>query len=354
MMLEPLVSIVMPVYNVHDFLDTSLRCAVEQTYGNVEIVVVDDGSTDDSLDIATGWAKRDSRIRIVRQDNGGVAAARNTGLYSATGDYIYFFDPDDTMELDLIERCMEAMSNFDADVVMFKFDTINVTGASIKSSYAHNEYDGIQVLSPTDALRQQLHSDIAGYLWTFVAKASIYREQNLTFPVGRKIEDLARICNILGESQKVVRLPQTLYHYRLRSGSLMGQIAPSLISDWSKAVEDREDYILTRYPSLKRYMIMQSMAFFSNLDYESMRQSLIFGLKLDPASVERRANQRLEKKNNEQKKALAKASSRKAREPRYYGSKKRRAQKAETYASRRFSQPRRAIKKFTHKLRSST
>ena len=155
----------------------------------------------------------------------------------------------------------------------------------------------------------------------------------------------------------MVRLPQTLYHYRLRSGSLMGQIAPSLVSDWSKAVEDREDYILTHYPSLKRYMIMQSLSFFSNLDYESMRQSLIFGLKLDPASVERRENQRLEKKQSERNariSAKTSSSARKPHEPRYYGSKKRRAQKAETPTLRHASRPRRVIKKFTHKLRSST
>lgn len=349
MTLQPLVSVVMPVYNVQDFLADSLDCAVHQTYENIEIVMIDDGSTDDSLAIARDWANNDHRIRVIHQPNGGVSAARNTGLRAATGEYIYFFDPDDRMELNLIEWCMTAMKNFAADVVMFKFDTISVTGNPMKSSYTHNDYADTQVLTPSDAIKQQLRSDIAGYLWTFIAKASLYREQNLSFPEGRKIEDLARICNILGEAQKVVRLPQTLYHYRLRSGSLMGQIAPSLISDWSKAVEDREDYILTHYPSLKRYMLMQSLSFFSNLDYESMRQSLIFGLKLDPDSVERRAAKREDEKLAKKAKS---SGNRKPHEQRYYGSKKRRAQKTDATSSYHFSKPRRAIKKFTKKLLS--
>ena len=351
MTLQPSVSVVMPVYNVEDFLGESLSCAVNQTYENIEIVVVDDGSTDGSLAIARNWAANDRRIRVIHQENGGVSAARNTGIRAASGDYIYFFDPDDTMELNLIEWCMAAMKNFDADLVMFKFDTMSVTGNSMKSAYTHNDYSDVQVLTASEAIKQQLHGDIAGYLWTFIAKASTYHNQSLTFPVGRKIEDLARICNILGESQKIVRLPQTLYHYRLRSGSLMGQIAPSLISDWSKAVEDREDYILTHYPSLKRYMLMQSLSFFSNLDYESMRQSLIFGLKLDPDSVERRAAKKKDEKLAKSATKVAKASgNRKPHEPRYYGSKKRRAiKKDSTY---HVSKPRRAIKKFTKKLLS--
>lgn len=293
---QPLVSLVMPMYNVSEFLEESFTCATQQTYKNIEIVVVDDGSTDDSLAIAQDWARKDSRIRVVHQENGGLSSSRNTGLREARGEYLYFFDPDDVFEKNLIEWAMTAMRNFRADVVMFKFDTIGVSGAPLKSAYSHNDYSEVQVLTPEEALKQQLHSDISGYMWSFVARTDIYRKQHLTFPVGRKIEDLARICNILGESQRVVRLTETLYHYRLRPGSLMGQISPSLISDWSKAIEDREDYILTRYPQLKGYMMLQSLSFFSNLDYESLRQSLIFGLKLDPESVERRANERHEQR----------------------------------------------------------
>jgi glycosyltransferase involved in cell wall biosynthesis len=339
----------MPVYNMQDFLEESLSAALNQTYKNIEVIVVDDGSTDSTPDIYRAFASRDARLRIVRQENGGISAARNTGLAAANGDYLYFFDPDDSIEPNLIEWCITAMRNFAADIVMFKFDAIGLSGKPLESSYTHNDYDKIQVLTPMEALKQQLHGDIAGYLWSFVAKTSIYRNQNLTFPVGHKIEDLARICNILGEATRIVRLPQTLYHYRLRSGSAMGQMAPGLISDWSKAVEDREDYILTRYPALKRYMIMQSLAFFSNLDYESMRQSLIFGLKLDPDSVDQRAAKREQDKLA--KKSMA-AGNHKPHKQRYYG-KKRRATMAAAESSggsHRFSKPRRAIKKFTKKL----
>jgi glycosyltransferase involved in cell wall biosynthesis len=336
---------------MQDFLEESLSCALNQTYKNIEVVLVDDGSTDSSPDIYRRFSATDSRLRIIRQENSGISATRNAGLAAANGDYLYFFDPDDRIEPNLIEWCVTAMRNFDADVVMFKFDAISLQGRPLNSQYDHNQYDQVQVLAPMEAIKQQLHGDIAGYLWAFMAKTAVYRSQNLTFPVGRKIEDLSRICNILGESKKIVRLPQTLYHYRLRSGSTMGQVTPSLISDWSKAVEDREDYVLTHYPALRRYMIMQSLAFFSNLDYESMRQSLIFGLKLDPDSVDKRAAKREEEKLA--KKSIT-AGNRKPHSQRYYGKKKRPrsvVRVAKTHSAKPpLSKQRRAIKKFTKKL----
>jgi glycosyltransferase involved in cell wall biosynthesis len=347
---------------MQDFLEESLGCALNQTYKNIEVILVDDGSTDSTPAIYRRFSENDDRLRVIRQENGGISAARNTGVAAANGDFLYFFDPDDRIELNLIEWCVTAMRNFDADIVMFKFDAISLLGKPLNSQYDHNLYDQVQVLTATEAIKQQLHGDIAGYLWAFMAKTAIYRAQNLTFPVGRKIEDLSRICTILGDAKKIVRLPQTLYHYRLRSGSAMGQVTPSLISDWSKAVEDREDYILTHYPALKGYMLRQSLAFFSNLDYESMRQSLIFGLKLDPDSVDQRAAKR--EKEKLAKKSLA-AGNHKPHSQRYYGKKKHshasvRAAKtdaasayhtAKTHSTKSsLSKQRRAIKKFTKKL----
>ena len=120
-----------------------------------------------------------------------------------------------------------------------------------------------------------------------MATANIYKDHDISFPVGRKIEDLARICNEIGEAMLIVRIPEVLYHYRLRGGSIMGSWTPQLSIDWAKAADDREEYIVSRYPELKTFMTMQQLTFFANLDYETIRQSLGARLGLDPEEADR-------------------------------------------------------------------
>lgn len=104
--------------------------------------------------------------------------------------------------------------------------------------------------------------------------------------MGRKIEDLSRICNVIGAATRVVRIPEVLYHYRMRGGSITATADPRLMRDWMKAADDREEYIDERFPELRGFMKLQQLNFFANLDYETMRQSLIAGLKIDPEDAD--------------------------------------------------------------------
>lgn len=102
----PLVSIVIPVYNVELYLRECLDSVISQTYHNLEIICVNDGSPDNSLSILEEYAAKDSRIRIISQENAGISVARNTGMDVATGEYIYFLDSDDYIALEMVERCV--------------------------------------------------------------------------------------------------------------------------------------------------------------------------------------------------------------------------------------------------------
>ena len=284
---QALVSIVMPVYEVEDFLDASVEAALAQTHHRIEVILVDDGSEDTSPAICDRWAQRDARVHAVHQRNGGVSKARNTGLAQAKGDFIYFMDPDDTMAPDLVETCLAAMRDHQADLVMFRFDTIDEEGNRVKSDFKHNDFTRLEVLTPEQAIRLQVRSKIDGYFWAFLAPAYTYRKQDFSFPEGRIIEDMARICNVIGESRRIVRIPDKLYHYRLRSGSAMGTFSPSTFGDWMQSAQDREDYIKEHYPELKGFVAKQNLMFLGNLDYETIRQSLTFSLSLDPASQQK-------------------------------------------------------------------
>ncbi|MBW3088650.1 glycosyltransferase [Bifidobacterium sp. 82T24] len=282
----PLVSVIVPVYKVEQFLDECVEGIVAQTYRNLEILLVDDGSPDNCPAMCDAWAAKDDRIRVIHKTNGGLSDARNAALSESHGDYIYFVDSDDAIETNLVERCLATAREYDADVVMFKFDTISETGRPLKSSYRHNEFDDVQVLTPQDAIKEQVKSEIGGYFWAFMAAGRIYRDQDFSFPVGRKIEDMARICNVLGEATRVVRIPETLYHYRMRRGSITASLSPELYRDWMKAADDRAEYVERNHPELKRFMALQQLTFFANLDYETIRQSVVAGLKIDPEDAD--------------------------------------------------------------------
>ncbi|WP_065464002.1 glycosyltransferase family 2 protein [Bifidobacterium breve] len=283
---EPLVSIIIPVYKVEKFLDECVKSVVAQTYRNLEILLVDDGSPDDCPAMCDAWATRDPRVRVIHKPNGGLSDARNAGIAQATGSYIYFADSDDAVAPTLVEDCLNAMREYDADLVMFQFDTISENDKPLLSSYRHNDFDEVQVLTPVEAIKKQVKAEIDGYFWAFLAPASTYQEHGFSFPVGRKIEDLSRICNVIGEATRVVRIPKVLYHYRLREGSITATLDPQLTRDWTRAADDREEYVVHRFPELKGFMTLQQLNFFANLDYETMRQSLIAGLKIDPEDAD--------------------------------------------------------------------
>ena len=128
----PLISIIMPVYKVEKYIRKSLDCVVNQTYKNIEIILVDDGSPDNCPLICDEYAEKDSRVKVIHKSNGGIGSARNSGLNNATGDYIIHFDPDDIVSLDICEKATMTALRHDADVVVFNYKKVDEAGNSVK------------------------------------------------------------------------------------------------------------------------------------------------------------------------------------------------------------------------------
>ncbi|MBR5049372.1 MAG: glycosyltransferase family 2 protein, partial [Erysipelotrichaceae bacterium] len=118
---DRMVSIVVPVYNVQAYLQETLDCLCNQSYSNIEIICVNDGSTDESLDVLNTNAKKDSRIRVYNQPNAGAGAARNYGLKQIKGEYVLFFDSDDLCSPDLIQKTVNKAIDTDADIVAYNY-----------------------------------------------------------------------------------------------------------------------------------------------------------------------------------------------------------------------------------------
>lgn len=128
-----LVTIVVPIYNVEKYLERCLNSIVNQTYRNLEIILVDDGSPDRCPEICNEWEKRDKRIKVIHKKNAGLGMARNTGIENATGKYICFFDSDDYIALDTIEKAYQSIKKYNADIVMFGMYSMDATGKIVSA-----------------------------------------------------------------------------------------------------------------------------------------------------------------------------------------------------------------------------
>ena len=116
---QGLVTVVLPIYNVEKYLDRCMKSIVNQTYRNLEIILVDDGSPDHCPEICDRWAETDNRIRVIHKENAGLGMARNTGIENASGEYICLFDSDDYVALDLVEKAYTLAQESQADIVIF-------------------------------------------------------------------------------------------------------------------------------------------------------------------------------------------------------------------------------------------
>lgn len=142
---EELVSIIVPVYNVEAYLDRCLSSIISQTYHNIEVILVDDGSTDQSGELCDQYQKQDSRIRVIHKENGGLSDARNAGIQISGGSYIAFIDSDDYVREEYIGRMMEEAERTDCDVVICGYSKKHASGESFDYIALPDTYEGRQI-----------------------------------------------------------------------------------------------------------------------------------------------------------------------------------------------------------------
>lgn len=241
---QPLVSIIVPIYNVANFLAPALTSISAQTYTNLEIFLIDDGSTDNSLVIAQDFANKDARMQVLTKANGGLSDARNFGLRRATGEYVYFMDSDDIIEPTLIMTCLEQLQVNDADVAIFDYQQIDENGNPVVSEYGHGDiYKQNGVLTSDEALIGLFNQAIIITAWSYVAKRTIFTANNLTFSVGRLHEDVNTTPKVLSFANRVAVIDQALYQYRIRKGSIMATPKPKNLLDLLWVTNDLQAFM---------------------------------------------------------------------------------------------------------------
>lgn len=210
------VSIVIPVYNIEAHLRQCLDSVVRQTLTDLEIICVDDGSTDASFNILTEYAARDNRFQIIRQKNAGPGVARNTGLERVTGEYLIFLDSDDWFEPDFLERVVLRAQETKADITIcqaVEFDTR--TGAELPSAWMlKTRYLSGETFVPEE-IAEHIFQFTYGWPWDKLYRAEFVQDMGLSYPALPNSEDLVFVFQSLALAHRIAVLKETLVHHRV-------------------------------------------------------------------------------------------------------------------------------------------
>ncbi len=240
------VSIIVPVYNTEAYLPACVESLLTQTHDDLELVFVDDGSTDGSGALLDAYAEKDPRIRVIRQKNGGVSAARNAGIDAATGAYIGFVDSDDTVEPNYVASLLHTFSDHPE------------IGVSICNRFIHGHPNGREtggtagagrVLSPRDAIKNavSIGKSFEGYLWNKLFSAEIFRE-NPDFRLDPSLaicEDLLLCVQIFAAGHSAYYDPTPLYHYNYRESGALRTLDDKRMTEF--AARDRIEAIAATF-----------------------------------------------------------------------------------------------------------
>ena len=240
------ISVIVPVYNVEHYVGPCLDSLLAQTYSNLEILVVDDGSTDHSGIICDKYAEKDSRIRVVHQVNGGAANAKNTALRLATGELLAFADSDDLVEPDAYAYMVAQLEKYDADVVQCGFYNLYTDHKQL-----HTDSAETCIYNTAEYLKRYTVDWTCGLLWDKLYHRRLF--DGIFFEEGHKIDDEFFTYRGIMNAEKIVYLPTPVYNYRMRKSSVMSSKSSKeqIVLDRLAFASIRRKYVLTAFPELK-------------------------------------------------------------------------------------------------------
>lgn len=241
----PLISVIVPVYRVENYLDRCLQSIAGQTYRNLEIILVDDGSPDSSGAICDAWAAKDSRIRVIHKENAGAGAARNTGLDAATGEIVSMIDSDDYLEVHMYAHLLKLMTEdvdiAECDICWTELDDLTMDDGSQAE---------IRVCDAEAAMRLHIRDEI----FCQTPPNKLYRRKiigDIRFPEGNLIDDEFFTYRLIGNARKLARSSACMYAYRQQPGSAMHKSFSFRRLQGLDAKQQRLAYLRKHMPALE-------------------------------------------------------------------------------------------------------
>ena len=217
-----LISVIVPVYQVELYVRKCLDSIIEQEYENLEIILIDDGSTDGSSQICDDYKSKDKRIKVIHRENGGLSSARNAGIDIANGEYIAFIDSDDWVDPKYIEKLYSVCEIYDCDIAQCSYENvINEDDFIWKDKTGGNKQPMLYTGREFSYATYRLLSWECNLVWNKLYKKSLF--EDIRFPVGKIHEDEFTTYKLVWKSDKVGVISDQLYYYRYRIGSIMQQ-----------------------------------------------------------------------------------------------------------------------------------
>ena len=303
------ITVIVPVYNVEHYLDKCLDSLISQTYKNLEIIVINDGSTDNSGEICQDYAQKDNRIVYIEKENGGQAEARNIGLDRMTGSYVTFVDSDDWVEVDYVETLYKKITKYQADIAVGNYYSFNESEGMyyfhiFGDSYYEKMYDNVSIFENLYE-SQEMKSFALISVWGKLYKADLVK--HLRFDIGKLGEDGYLNQKIYLLAEKTIYLNKGLYAYRQRERSS----SRTWTEKWMHALVDSMSERITLLASLG-YPLEKHLAIYRQMLEGSLSNGKVSGLEETPTYKEFEAKKhlldKLEKTKKTQKKAIVLAA----------------------------------------------
>ena len=245
--MDSLISIIVPVYNVEKYLEKCINSIINQTYKNLDIILINDGSTDNSGKVCDKFKSKDSRIKVIHKENGGLSDARNAGLKIANGEYIGFVDSDDYIAPDMFETLYNLTQKYNAEISIVSFYEIyNTKTIGVRDSRQ------LQQMNKIEAIKELLlDSKIQSYAWNKLFKKNLF--ENLKFPTDKNFEDIATTLLLFEKANKIVLFEDPKYYYLRRDDSIVGVRNYKTYKDYLDVIYNKYFYLDGKYQELDLY-----------------------------------------------------------------------------------------------------
>ncbi|NMD70862.1 glycosyltransferase [Bacillus sp. DNRA2] len=277
------ITVIVAAYNVENYIEKCLQSIISQTFENLQIIVVNDGSTDGTLTKINNIATSDRRFLVINKENGGLSSARNAGLDMASGDYIGFIDGDDYISPGMYENLIKQIVDYDCDISMCAVQ-------KVYNSYVENDClnESSAILSRQEALQALVDEEfVKHYAWNKLYKASLF--EKIRYPVGKLYEDIFTTYKLFSLVDKVAYSNQIGYYYLQRQGSILRSKFDEKKLDCIAAFAEFKDYVDHDFPSLSSKLnwrvnlsvinslfdMLKSEAIYPDCQYTSLGRKLV-------------------------------------------------------------------------------
>lgn len=248
--MKPLITVIVPVFNVEAYIEDCITSILNQTYKNLEIIIVDDGSPDNSINLSKNITKGDNRVKYIVKSNGGLSDARNTGLREATGEFVTFIDSDDYIAPTYVERLYDVLIETAAEISIIALcqDIEGIIEHVVRSE----QY--LKIFTPQEAILAMYDKKDYFVVSLTVAQGKLYKRDlfnNISYPIGKKYEDSFTTYKLYKSSRKIAYLNDELYYYRIRKGSITNSGFSLANLDKLEMFEEKLTYI-SEYEDVSR------------------------------------------------------------------------------------------------------